>query len=231
MDIKIESSWKAALNEEFSQPYFNDLVQFIKQEQQLGKTIYPPSKHIFNAFEYTPLPQVKVVILGQDPYHGLGQANGLSFSVNKGMAIPPSLKNIYKELQQDLCLVQTPIHGDLSNWAEQGVFLLNATLTVEAHLAGSHQKRGWETFTNAVIQKISDQQSHCVFILWGSYAKSKQVFIDQQKHLILTAVHPSPLSAYQGFFGSKPFSKANEWLKLNGISPINWHLNEPQTQI
>jgi uracil-DNA glycosylase len=226
MDIKIESSWKKALDEEFSKPYFSYLLQFIKQEKQLGKVLYPPGSQIFNAFDFTPLHQVKVVILGQDPYHGPGQANGLCFSVNKGIAIPPSLKNIYKELQQDLKVKKLPLHGDLSNWAKQGVFLLNATLTVEAHRAGSHQKKGWELFTDAVIQKISSEQAHCVFILWGNYAKSKLVLIDSKKHLVLTAVHPSPLSAYQGFFGTKPFSKANDWLALQGVLPINWQLDE-----
>lgn len=224
MDIKIEASWRAALNEEFTKPYFTQLVQFIKQEKKLGKTLYPPGSQIFNAFECTPLSKVKVVILGQDPYHGYGQANGLCFSVNKNIAVPPSLKNIYKELGTDIPNFNIPSHGNLNKWANQGVFLLNATLTVEANKAGSHQKKGWEIFTDAVIETISKSQIHCVFILWGAYAKSKAVLIDTQKHLVLTAVHPSPLSAYQGFFGSKPFSKTNNWLQSKGFTPIDWQI-------
>jgi len=224
MDIKIETTWKRALSDEFSKPYFEHLVQFLKQEKLANKIIYPPGKQIFNAFEFTPIDKVKVVILGQDPYHGSNQANGLSFSVNRNIPLPPSLKNIYKELVDD-CKLINPLHGDLSKWTNQGVMLLNATLTVEANKAGSHQKKGWETFTDAVIKKVSEHQAHCVFILWGAYAKSKQTLIDTNKHLVLTSVHPSPLSAYQGFFGSKPFSKTNDWLLSKGIHPIDWQID------
>jgi len=224
MDIKIETTWKRALSDEFSKPYFEYLVQFLKQEKMANKIIYPPGKQIFNAFEFTPIDKVKVVILGQDPYHGSNQANGLSFSVNRNIPLPPSLKNIYKELVDD-CKLINPIHGDLSKWTNQGVMLLNATLTVEANKAGSHQKKGWEIFTDAVIKKVSEHQSHCVFILWGAYAKSKQTLIDTNKHLVLTSVHPSPLSAYQGFFGSKPFSKTNDWLQSKGIQSIDWQID------
>ncbi len=221
MDVKIESSWKEALKEEFGKDYFLRLASFIKQESSAGKTIYPPGRFIFNAFNYTPLNEVKVVILGQDPYHNPGQAHGLSFSVQDGIASPPSLVNIFKEIQSDLgCL--PPNRGNLEGWAKQGVLLLNAALTVEANRPMSHSKIGWHDFTNAVIKTVSDQREHVVFLLWGAFAKSKQELINTEKHLILTAAHPSPLSAHNGFFGCKHFSRANQWLEEKGISPIDW---------
>lgn len=220
MNVKIEPTWKAALQEEFNKPYFQELAEFVRQEYQT-KRIFPAPQDIFRAFELTPFDQVKVVILGQDPYHGPGQAHGLCFSVNPNIATPPSLVNIFKEMNADLGL-PIPGHGNLEQWAKQGVFLLNATLTVVAHLAGSHQNKGWETFTDAVIKLIADQKEHVVFILWGAYAQNKAWMIDEQKHLILTAPHPSPLSAHRGFFGSKPFSKTNAYLKEHGIEPIQW---------
>ena len=220
MNVKIEPTWKAALQEEFQKPYFQELAEFVRQEYQT-KPIFPPPADIFKAFELTPFDHVKVVILGQDPYHGLGQAHGLCFSVNPNVPTPPSLVNIYKEMNADLGL-PLPEHGNLEQWAKQGVFLLNATLTVVAHLAGSHQNKGWETFTDAVIKLIADQKEHVVFILWGAYAQNKAWMIDESKHLILTAPHPSPLSAHRGFFGSKPFSKTNAYLKEHGIEPIQW---------
>lgn len=220
MNVKIESTWKAALQEEFDKPYFQELAEFVRQEYQT-KRIFPAPQDIFKAFELTPFDQVKVVILGQDPYHGPGQAHGLCFSVNPNVPTPPSLVNIYKEMNADLGL-PIPEHGNLEQWAKQGVFLLNATLTVVAHMAGSHQKKGWETFTDTVIKLIADQKEHVVFILWGAYAQNKAWMIDEQKHLILTAPHPSPLSAHRGFFGSKPFSKTNAYLKEHGIEPIQW---------
>lgn len=221
MDVKIEPSWKQALGAEFDQAYFQELTTFVKAEYQLG-SVYPPPKFIFRAFELTPFDQVKVVILGQDPYHGDGQANGLSFAVQPGVPLPPSLQNIYKEIKSDL---GEPTHctgGDLSSWAEQGVLLLNATLTVRAHMAGSHQKRGWEQFTDAVIRTLSDQKENLVFILWGAYAQKKGQVIDAAKHLVLRSAHPSPLSAYNGFFGSRPFSKTNLYLFEHGEEPIAW---------
>lgn len=219
MDIKIEDSWKNILSQEFEKQYFTDLIQFVKQEYK-SHICYPKGKDIFNAFAYTPFEEVKVVILGQDPYHGEGQANGLCFSVHEGIPYPPSLRNIFQELKDD---VQTQLpSGDLSKWAKQGVFLLNATLTVRASQAGSHQNRGWETFTDAVIQKISQEKEHVVFILWGSYAQKKATLIDASKHHIIKAVHPSPLSSYRGFFGSKPFSKTNAYLIEKGLKPVAW---------
>ncbi|GHT49162.1 uracil-DNA glycosylase 2 [Bacteroidia bacterium] len=220
MDIKIEQSWKTQLAEEFEKPYFADLVQFVKQECA-SQTVYPPGKLIFNAFNQTPFEQVKVVILGQDPYHEPGQAHGLCFSVNDGVALPPSLHNIYKELRDDLGITP-PFSGNLERWARQGVLLLNATLTVRAHLAGSHQNKGWETFTDAVIRRIAEQKERVVFILWGSYAQKKGAFIDPNRHLILKSAHPSPLSVFRGFFGSKPFSQTNAYLQSTGQQPINW---------
>ena len=219
MDIKIEDSWKNILSQEFEKQYFTDLIQFVKQEYK-SHICYPKGKDIFNAFAYTPFEEVKVVILGQDPYHGEGQANGLCFSVHEGIPYPPSLRNIFQELKDD---VQTQLpSGDLRKWAKQGVFLLNATLTVRASQAGSHQNRGWETFTDAVIQKISQEKEHVVFILWGSYAQKKATLIDASKHHIIKAVHPSPLSSYRGFFGSKPFSKTNAYLIEKGLKPVAW---------
>jgi uracil-DNA glycosylase len=221
-EVKIEESWKLTLKEEFEKPYFSALISFIKEEKKAGKIIYPPGAQIFNAFDFTPINEVKVVILGQDPYHGPNQAHGLCFSVNDGIPFPPSLQNIFKELQTDIPGFNIPKSGNLSNWAKQGVLLLNATLTVRAAEAGSHQKKGWEVFTDAVIKKVSEQNSHCVFILWGAYARSKSVLIDKNKHLIVESVHPSPLSAYNGFFGSKPFSKTNDWLINKNLKPIIW---------
>ncbi|MDR1526411.1 MAG: uracil-DNA glycosylase [Dysgonamonadaceae bacterium] len=220
MDVKIEQSWKEKLISEFEKPYFSNLVQFVKDEYAT-KTIYPKGNRIFNAFEKTPFHQVKVVILGQDPYHEPGQAHGLCFSVNDGIPLPPSLQNIYKELQDDGGITP-PTSGNLERWAEQGVLLLNATLTVQAHRAGSHQNKGWEAFTDAVIHKIAEEKEHVVFILWGSYAQKKGAFINPYKHLVIQSAHPSPLSVYRGFFGSKPFSKTNEYLVRTGQTPIRW---------
>jgi uracil-DNA glycosylase len=220
MDVKIESSWKEQLTSEFEKPYFANLVQFVKHEYAT-QTIYPKGSLIFNAFTKTPFDRVKVVILGQDPYHEPGQAHGLCFSVNEGIPLPPSLQNIYKELQDDLGTAP-PSSGNLERWAEQGVLLLNATLTVQMHRAGSHQNKGWEEFTDAVIHKIADEKEHIVFILWGSYAQKKGAFINSGKHLVIQSAHPSPLSAYRGFFGSKPFSKTNEYLIRTEQAPIRW---------
>ena len=220
MEVKIEPSWKSALNQLFDQTFFEELVSFVKTEYSSRK-VYPPAKEIFNAFDHCPLNSVKVVILGQDPYHGPGQAHGLSFSVKPGVPFPPSLANIFKEIETDLGK-PFPSNGDLTRWADQGVFLLNATLTVRAHDAGSHQKRGWEEFTDEVIRIISYSRENVVFLLWGSYAQKKSALIDARKHLILKAPHPSPLSSYRGFFGSKHFSKANDYLVANGIEPIEW---------
>ena len=221
MDVKIEQSWKDVLADEFQKDYFTRLTQFVKEEYNSGTPIYPPARLIFNAFDHCPFDKVKVVILGQDPYHGAGQANGLCFSVNKGIPFPPSLLNIFKEIQSDL---GTPIpqDGDLTRWSDQGVLLLNATLTVRASQAGSHQKRGWEEFTDAAIRELASRRSGIVFILWGSYAQKKGAFIDRNKHLVLSSPHPSPLSAYQGFFGNHHFSTANKYLKEQGLSEINW---------
>lgn len=220
MDVKIEQSWKQQLQNEFEKPYFIQLTEFVRSEYQTQK-IYPPAKLIFNAFDQCPFDQVKVVILGQDPYHGPGQAHGLCFSVNDGVEFPPSLRNIFKEIKDDTG-APIPASGNLTRWAQQGVLLLNATLTVRAHLAGSHQKRGWEQFTDAVIHLVADRLEHVVFILWGNYAISKAGFVDQQKHLVLQSVHPSPLSASRGFFGNHQFSKANNYLIKNGKEPIIW---------
>lgn len=220
MEVKIESSWKASLQSEFDQSYFGELTEFVRNEY-LSKTIFPNPKNIFQAFELCPFDQVKVVILGQDPYHGPGQAHGLCFSVNEGIPVPPSLLNIYKEIESDIG-VKMPQSGDLEHWARQGVLLLNATLTVQAHRAGSHQNKGWEEFTDAVIRLISDKKEHVVFLLWGSFAQSKAPMIDSGKHLILRAPHPSPLSAHRGFFGCGHFSKANEYLKSVGLEQIEW---------
>ena len=223
MDVKIEESWKEVLKQEFTKPYFLQSATFLKSEKLAGKTIYPPGPFIFNAFNTTPFDNVKVVIIGQDPYHGPGQAHGLSFSVQKGIPPPPSLVNIYKEIKNDLDL-PIPGHGDLTHWAQQGVMLLNASLTVRANEPMSHAKAGWATFTDAVISKISDQKAHTVFMLWGKFAQEKQALVDETKHLVLRAAHPSPFSADKGFFGCKHFSKANAWLEQHDIPPVDWRL-------
>ena len=220
MNVKMEESWKLQLSSQFEQPYFQQLVQFVRAEYAAG-TCYPPGRLIFNAFDATPFDSVKVVILGQDPYHDEGQAHGLCFSVNDGVAFPPSLQNIFKEIQSDLGKPLPP-NGDLTRWANQGVLLLNATLTVQAHQAGSHQRRGWEEFTDAAIRILAEEREHLVFILWGAYAQKKGAFIDRNKHLVLTSAHPSPLSAYNGFFGNRHFSRANEYLTAHGATPIEW---------
>lgn len=220
MDVKIEPSWKTVLSAEFEKPYFTALTDFVRTAYHTG-TVYPPPRELFAAFKLTPFHQVKVVILGQDPYHGPGQAHGLCFSVQEHVPIPPSLVNMYKELSDDLGIAP-PQTGNLEPWAKQGVLLLNATLTVTAHQAGSHQGKGWEAFTDAVIHALAEQKEHLVFILWGSYAQKKGAFIDEQKHLVLKAPHPSPLSAHRGFFGSKPFSKTNAYLAWHGKEEIKW---------
>ena len=220
MNVKIESSWKVQLSEEFNKPYFEQLTDFVKKEYQT-KRIYPQGSLIFNAFDSCPFENVKVVLLGQDPYHGPNQAHGLCFSVNDNIPLPPSLQNIYKEIESDLNIKTYPT-GNLERWAKQGVFLLNATLTVQAGIAGSHQGKGWETFTDAVIKTLSQEKEHLVFLLWGSYAQQKATLIDANKHLILKSVHPSPLSAYRGFFGCKHFSKTNEYLRSKGLLEIDW---------
>ena len=221
MEVKIEKSWKDALACEFEKPYFASLVRFLHEEKNSGKTIFPPGSQIFRAFELTPVKDVKLVILGQDPYHGPGQAHGLCFSVNDGVAFPPSLQNIFKDIKNDLG-IDIPTSGHLTRWAEQGVLMLNATLTVRAHQAGSHQRKGWEEFTDAAIRALAEQREHLVFILWGAYAQKKGAFIDRNKHLVLASAHPSPLSAYNGFFGNKHFSRANDYLVEHGEAPINW---------
>ncbi|MCQ2067030.1 MAG: uracil-DNA glycosylase [Bacteroidaceae bacterium] len=220
MEVRIEHSWKERLQEEFDKPYFRMLTDFVRQEYASG-VVYPPARLIFNAFDLCPFDDVKVVIIGQDPYHGPGQAHGLCFSVNEGVQFPPSLNNIFKEIHDDLGK-PIPATGDLTRWERQGVLLLNATLTVRQHQAGSHQGRGWETFTDAVIRKLNDERENLVFILWGSYAQKKGAVIDRSRHLVLQSVHPSPLSAYAGFFGNHHFSKANEWLKEHGMAEIDW---------
>ena len=220
MQVKIEKSWQEVLQTEFDKPYFENLVGFVKQEYA-SNTIFPPAGQIFNAFNTCPFNNVKVVILGQDPYHGPGQAHGLCFSVNDGIQFPPSLQNIFKEITSDLG-IPAPKTGNLTRWAEQGVLLLNATLTVRASLAGSHQGKGWEEFTDAVIKIISEKAENVVFILWGSYAIKKKSLINASKHCILTAPHPSPLSSYRGFFGCKHFSQTNTYLTSKGKTPINW---------
>jgi uracil-DNA glycosylase len=220
-DVVIESSWKKHLSEEFTKPYFTELAEFVRNEY-LHEVVYPGPKYVFRAFDLCPFEKVKVVILGQDPYHGPNQANGLSFAVNDGVRLPPSLQNIFKEISSDLGLPVTDKSGDLSRWATQGVLLLNATLTVRAHLAGSHQGKGWEHFTDAVIKVLSEKREHLVFILWGNYARQKGAHINRSKHLLLESAHPSPFSAANGFFGSKPFSKANAYLEEHGETPIQW---------
>lgn len=222
MKVKIEASWEQVLQPEFDQPYFKELTDFVRSEYA-SKRIYPPASLIFNAFNQCPFNDVKVVLIGQDPYHGPGQAHGLCFSVQPGIELPPSLVNIYKELERDLG-IRIPTSGDLTAWARQGVLLLNATLTVEAHKAGSHQNRGWERFTDGVIHRLAEERSNLVFMLWGSYAQRKGEFISSDKHLVLKSVHPSPLSAYRGFIGCGHFSLANEYLSNHGMTPINWNL-------
>ncbi len=230
MEVKIDSSWKEHLAGEFEKPYFSALTQFVKKEYA-DEPVYPAPGNIFRAFDLCPFEKVKVVVLGQDPYHGKGQANGLCFAVNEDTTLPPSLKNIFKEIESDIGpssnKYENPTStqkrsGDLSDWAKQGVLLLNATLTVRAHMAGSHQKRGWEEFTDAAVRALSAEREHIVFMLWGNYAKEKGAHIDRTKHLVLEAAHPSPFSAYNGFFGCKHFSKANEYLIANEQTPIDW---------
>lgn len=223
MDVKIEAGWKEVLKQEFNKPYFLQIVTFLRTEKMAGKNIYPPGSLIFNAFNTTPFERVKVVLLGQDPYHGKGQAHGLSFSVQEGVPPPPSLINIFKELHNDTG-VPIPISGNLIHWAAQGVLLLNASLTVRANEPMSHAKLGWADFTDAVIKKISDKKENVVFLLWGKFAQEKQVLIDEMKHCVLKAAHPSPFSANNGFFGCHHFSKTNEYLVSNGIDPIDWKL-------
>ena len=220
--VQIEASWKTVLQDQFEQPYFQALAAFLKKEKAAGKTIYPPGSLIFNAFNTTPFPEVKVVIIGQDPYHNPGEAMGLCFSVPKGVRVPPSLKNIYKELESDVG-ASIPNHGDLTSWAQQGVFLLNAMLTVERNRPGSHQKIGWQDFTDAVIRKLSDGREHLVFMLWGGFARKKKELIDGSKHLILEAAHPSPLAG-GAFFGSQHFSKANAYLQEHGMGKVEWQV-------
>ena len=223
VDPKIEPSWKEQLSNEFGSSYFSRLKDFLISERTKGKAIYPPGQKIFSAFDFTPFDHVKVVMLGQDPYHGPGQAHGLCFSVPDGVPPPPSLVNIFKELNSDLG-IPIPKKGNLEKWAKQGVLLLNATLTVQANQAGSHQGKGWENFTDAVIRTISERKKGVVFILWGKYAQAKETLIDATKHFILKAPHPSPFSANSGFFGCRHFSKANEILKQQGLQPIDWRL-------
>lgn len=220
MTVQIEESWRKHLQVEFDKPYFEALTRFVRQEYAQG-TVYPPGKLIFNAFNLCPFNKTKVVIIGQDPYHGVGQAHGLCFSVNDGIPFPPSLVNIFKEIKEDLG-TEPPATGNLTRWAQQGVLLLNATLTVRAHQAGSHQRQGWETFTDAAIRILAEEKEHLVFILWGAYAQKKGAFIDRNKHLVLTSAHPSPLSAWNGFFGNKHFSRTNEYLLAHGEQPIAW---------
>jgi uracil-DNA glycosylase len=220
MNVRIDESWRQVLQPEFDKPYFELLTDFVRHAYAT-RQCFPPAKHIFRAFDLCPFDKVRVVIIGQDPYHDVNQAHGLCFSVQEGVPAPPSLVNIYKELNRDLGK-PIPTSGDLTHWAEQGVLLLNATLTVEAHKAGSHQGKGWEELTDAAIQALNNQRSNIVFMLWGSYAQRKGQFIDRRKHLVLTTVHPSPLSAYRGFIGCGHFSQANNYLQQHGLSPIAW---------
>lgn len=220
MNVQIEESWKKHLAPEFEKDYFVQLTDFVRNEYA-HTTVYPPGRLIFNAFNLCPFDRVKVVIIGQDPYHGPGQAHGLCFSVNDGIAFPPSLQNIFKEIQADLGK-PIPTSGNLTRWAEQGVLMLNATLTVRAHAAGSHQRRGWEEFTDAAIRALNNEREHLVFILWGAYAQKKGAFIDRSRHLVLTSAHPSPLSAHNGFFGNHHFSLTNDYLRAHRQTPIDW---------
>jgi uracil-DNA glycosylase len=221
VDVKIEPGWKKVLQKEFDESYFEMLTKFVKEEYK-NSVVYPPAKFIFNAFELTPCDKVKVVILGQDPYHGPKQANGLAFSVNDGITTPPSLVNIYKEIETDLGVKTKNKNGNLESWARQGVLMLNATLTVKAGMAGSHQNKGWEKFTDAVVKILSEQKENLVFILWGAYSQKKGGVIDESKHLVVRSAHPSPLSAHNGFLGSKPFSQTNAYLIFSGKDPIEW---------
>ncbi|MCY1516308.1 Uracil-DNA glycosylase [compost metagenome] len=226
MGIELNPEWLNVLDSEFSKPYMITLKSFLLSEKQKGFQVYPKGSAIFSAFNHTPFDKVKVVILGQDPYHGTGQAHGLSFSVQKGVVIPPSLKNIYKELTLEFPDYKTPAHGNLTAWADQGVLLLNATLTVRAHEAGSHQNQGWEKFTDQVITSLSEKREGLVFLLWGKYAQQKEGLIDPNKHHVLKAAHPSPFSAYNGFFGCNHFLKANQVLVNSGLAPINWQIED-----
>ena len=219
-EVKINESWKGRLQAEFEKPYFIDLIDFVRNEYK-SQTVYPPGKEIFRAFDFCPFEGIKVVIIGQDPYHGPGQANGLCFSVRDGVRMPPSLANIFKEVKRDLGK-EIPSSGNLERWASQGVLLLNATLTVRASSPGSHQNKGWEAFTDEVIRKVSDEKSGIVFLLWGAYAQKKGEIINRTKHCVLMSAHPSPFSADRGFFGNKHFSKANEYLKSKGLEEIDW---------
>lgn len=221
MEVRIEPTWKKVLENEFDKKYFKDITEFVKIEYKKS-TVYPPASFIFKAFELTPFDKVKVIILGQDPYHGPNQANGLAFSVNDETKLPPSLVNIYKEIENDMGQKTINKNGNLDNWAKQGVLLLNATLTVRASQAGSHQNKGWEEFTDSVIKLLSDKKENLVFILWGNYAQKKGQIIDENKHLVIKSAHPSPLSAYNGFFGSKPFSQTNSYLIFSNQKPIVW---------
>jgi uracil-DNA glycosylase len=223
--IKLDSSWLEVLKEEFEKDYFQNLKNFLQEEKQSSQIVYPPGSLIFAALDNTPFDKVKIVILGQDPYHGPGQANGLSFSVSQGIKPPPSLKNIYKELESDIDF-KPVAHGDLSAWSANGVLLLNSVLTVKAGLPASHQNKGWETFTDVIISKLSSQKSNLVFFLWGNFARGKKGLIDAEKHLILEAAHPSPFSAYNGFFGCKHFSKANQYLEQHHLGAVDWELKK-----
>lgn len=220
MAVRVEEGWREALADQWEAPYFGELARFVHDEYRNG-TVYPPASQVFAAFDACPFEDVRVVILGQDPYHGPGQANGLCFSVNPGVRMPPSLVNIFREVSDDTG-APFPADGNLDRWARQGVLLLNATLTVREHLAGSHQRRGWETFTDAAIKALSDRREHIVFLLWGSYAISKRGLVDETRHLVLTSPHPSPLSAHRGFFGNHHFSRANRYLSLHGLQPVKW---------
>jgi len=222
LSVKLGESWKKQLDGEFKKPYFQSLIVFLKEEIRLGKTILPPEPELFAAFEHSSFENTKVVIIGQDPYHGLGQAQGLCFSVNENVRVPPSLRNIYKELELDIVGYEIPIHGDLTHWALQGVLLLNTVLTVEKDKAGSHQGKGWEQFTDEIIRLLSSQKKHLVFMLWGKYAQSKSTLIDPFKHLVLQAAHPSPFSAYRGFIGCKHFSKTNQYLLSQHLLEVRW---------
>jgi uracil-DNA glycosylase len=221
MDVKIDPSWKKHLEAEFEKPYFHELTEFVKKDYK-NEAVYPPPKYIFRAFDLTPFEKVEVVILGQDPYHGPKQANGLCFAVEEGLRLPPSLQNIYKEIEKEFSEPLKHTGGDLTRWAVQGVLLLNATLTVRAHMAGSHQGRGWELFTDAAVRALSEEREHLVFMLWGNYARQKGAFIDRSKHLVLESAHPSPFSAHNGFFGNNHFKKANEYLEVHEKKPIDW---------
>jgi uracil-DNA glycosylase len=225
MSAALEPGWLSVLEDEFEKQYMKNLKLFLLQEKEAGNTIFPKGADIFNAFNHTPFDQVKVVILGQDPYHGDGQAHGLSFSVKRGVKVPPSLKNMYKELETDIPGFVSPEHGELTQWADQGVLLLNATLTVRAHEPGSHQGKGWEAFTDQAISQLSSQKNGLVFLLWGRYAQNKSILIDGKKHTVLKSAHPSPFSAYNGFFGSRPFSKTNAVLTGRGEAPVNWQIS------